>query len=102
MHPTEFSTAALVAVVVAELIEVVKRSTFPNWLSIDTARSNRIVGGIAAFLTGLGLQFQFDSEAGALIVTGLFWNSIAHGFAQWAAQQVYYRLAINSRPQEKP
>lgn len=89
-------TSASTAVIVSEVIEIAKKL---KWIPIDwtTEGVNRFVGAIAAFLTGLGLQFHFDAATGQLVVTGLFFSSIAQGVIQWATQQAYYRIVVKSK-----
>jgi len=98
MNPNEIGSGAVVAVLVAELMEMAKRSPRFLAMNINTESLNRFVGGAAAFASGLGLQFQFDAAHGQLVVNGLVASGIIHGFAQWAAQQAYYRLAIQKGP----
>ena len=94
MNPNEIGSGAVVAVLVAELMEMAKRSPRFAAMNINTESLNRVVGGLAAFASGLGLQFHFDPAQGQLVVNGLVATGIIHGFAQWAAQQAYWRIAI--------
>ncbi|CAB4146976.1 hypothetical protein UFOVP509_6 [uncultured Caudovirales phage] len=94
MNPNQIGSGAVVAVLVAELMEMAKRSPRFAAMNIDSESLNRFVGGLAAFASGLGLQFHFDAAQGQLVVDGLVATGLIHGFAQWSAQQAYYRLAI--------
>lgn len=89
-------TGAVVAVASAELIEFAKRSGLRmfNWLNGDTQNLNRVVGGLVAFLTGLGISWNYDPHTGTLVINGLLAASVSHAFVQWVQQQVYYRLVI--------
>lgn len=91
---TEIGTGGVAAVLVSEFIEMIKANPKFGLINYDTGRINRVVSGLAAFLTGLGLQFQFDQVNGELVIKGLFLASITHGLAQWAIQQAYYRIAL--------
>lgn len=94
MEHGEIQSAAIVAIVVTELFEMAKRSPWVRGITYDSERVNRVVGIVVAFLSGLGLQFQFDAATGRLIVDGLFASTLVHGVAQWAGQMAYYRLAV--------
>lgn len=96
MNPEELGSGAVVAVLVSEFMEMMKRSNKFPWMTQRTDMVNRLIGGGAAFLSGLGLQWQFDPVAGKFVLEGLFVSSIVHAFAQWAGQQAYYRLALHS------
>lgn len=98
INPGEVGSGAVVAVMVSEAIEIIKKSPRFGWLTCDSETLNRVVGGVAAFLSGLGLQFHFDAETGRLVIEGLLTSSMIHGAAQWAAQQAYYRVAMRPEP----
>lgn len=97
MEQHELASGAVVAVIVSELIELAKRLKWVP-LDCDTESLNRKVGVVAAFLTGLGLQFQFDAASGVLVVKGLLLSSVVQGIIQWASQQAYFRFAIKPHP----
>jgi hypothetical protein len=96
----ELGTAAVVAILISEVIEMCKRF---GWcpLDYDTAKLNRIVGAAAAMLTGIGLNMSFEPATGTLVVSGLVLSSLMHGVAQWCGQMAYYRLAIKPTQGEK-
>lgn len=93
MEHGELGTAAVIAVLVSEIIEMCKRF---GWcpLTYDTAKANRAVGAAAAFLTGIGVNMSFEPSTGTLVVSGLLLSGVTHGVAQWCGQMAYYRLAI--------
>lgn len=93
----EAGTGGIAAVIVSEVFELVKRTSFLRFINCDTETLNRVLGGLIAFATGLGLQVHFDRETGDLLIRGLLLSSVWHGFGQWAAQQIYYRLAVAQR-----
>ena len=90
---SEYGTGAIVAILVSEAIELLKRA---GWcpLTYDSDKANRMVGAIAAFVSGIGIGITFDPATGTLVVTGLLWATVKHGLAQWAGQMLYYRLAV--------
>jgi hypothetical protein len=89
-------TGLIVAAFTSELIEMAKNSGIKilSWIGTDTAGVNRLVGGVIAFLTGLGIGFSYDHTTGTLVINGLVASSISHGVIQWVQQQLYYRLVI--------
>lgn len=89
----ELTSSVVLGMIVSEAIELAKRL---KWCPIDydSESLNRTVGAVAAFLSGLGLSFQFDPVAGRLVIDGLLWGAIGQGFMQWAVQMGYWRLAI--------
>ena len=99
MEHGELGTGAVIAVLVSEVIEMCKRF---GWcpLSYDTAKTNRAVGAVAAFITGIGINITFEPETGTLMVSGLLLSTLTHGVAQWCGQMAYYRLAIKPTQQE--
>jgi len=98
---SEVTSSVVVAVIVTELIEILKRA---GWcpLGYDTDKLNRVVGAACAFLTGIGLQFQFDAVTGRLVIDGLLATGLLHGVAQWATQMAYYRLAVKPLVKAEP
>ncbi len=89
------------ALVVAVLMQGVKRWSKVPWMSRDTERLNSIVGFIVASLTGLGLAFTFDwnEETGqfAAALSGNAYDILAIVLqipVQWAQQHGFYKLLI--------
>ena len=95
LDPTTIEAGATAAVVVSEIMELLKTTAAFKWLTKDSEKVNRLVAMGAAFLTGLGIHFQFDH--GTLIVTGLASASIGHAILQWDQQQVYYRVVVKQK-----
>jgi hypothetical protein len=89
-------TGAVVAVASAEIIQIIKTSGLKMfaWINVDSQTVNRVVGGLVAFITGLGISWSYDAATGTLVVNGLLAASISHAFIQWAQMQAYYRLVI--------
>lgn len=87
---------AVLAVLTTEAIEWAKRSHWKVFsaVRVDTPTANRVVGGLVAFIAGLGITWSYDPTTGQLIVNNLLAGSIMHAFAQWAQQQIYYRLIV--------
>ncbi len=95
----------IIAAATAEAIELLKRSGIKGlgWIGTDTTGVNRLVGGVVAFLTGLGLSWHYDHLTGTLVINGLLASSVTHGVTQWVQQQLYYRLVIaNKTPAPAP
>ena len=93
MEHGELGTAAIIAVLVSEAIEMSKRFGWSP-TSGQSASVNRVVAGLAAFISGIGINMIFEPTTGTLIISGLLVSGLSHGVAQFAAQQAYYRLAI--------
>lgn len=95
MDVTTVGDGAVAAVLVSEFIELLKTSPRFKWLNEQTDRANRVLGAVAAFLTGLGIHVQF--EHGTLIISGLAAAALGHALVQWAQQQLYYRLVVKQQ-----
>lgn len=96
MDTSHIGSGAIIAAATAEGIELIKRSGIKAlaWIGTDTAGVNRLVGGVVAFLTGLGLSWHYDHVTGTLVINGLLAASVTHAVTQWVQQQLYYRLVI--------
>lgn len=93
MDMDHLGTGAILAVMLVEVIEMLKSNPRFAWVTKDTAVANRWLGAVVACASGLGIHAEF--HAGTFMVTGLVLSSIGHAAAQWAQQQVYYRLVVN-------
>lgn len=98
-HVDQLGTGAIVAVITAEAIEWAKTSGWKrlDWINAHSQGLNRFIGGVAAFVAGLGISWTFDPDTGTLVINGLLASSISHAAIQWVQQQVYYRLLIAKR-----
>lgn len=94
MDPTHLEAGAFIAIASTEILQILKQASWFRWMTRDTASLNRLIGGLVAFLTGLGISFHYDAATGSLVVSGLLWASVTHGFAQWVQQQLYYRVVV--------
>lgn len=87
---SQFTSAAVVVYV----LQLIKRSTWFPWLTIETKKANRIVAALGAAASALGVHFAFDMQAGSLLITGLTVTGVLHGGWHWlnamAIQQTLY------------
>lgn len=90
----DLAAGATVSVLVVEVFELLKQTPSFKWITTETATVNRYLGFVLAFLSGLGIHYQFDQTTGTLVIQGLAWASIGHAAMQWAQQQLYYRLVV--------
>lgn len=92
------------AIIVAYLLEALKRSPlFPLLSEENTRRYKIVMGGIAAFCVTVGIHYAFDYNAtghGVLMITLPTWPELSHAlfdFAkQWAFQQGAYDSMVKS------
>jgi hypothetical protein len=90
------------ALVVAVLMQGLKRwNAFP-WLSRDTERLNHYVGLAVATLTGLGLAFTFEwNEDTGQFAAGMSGNAydlfriVLQVPVQWAQQHGFYKVLVS-------
>ena len=101
MDPSHLETGAILAIVSTELLQWANGSAWFPWLTAETQAANRLVSSVIAFAVGLGIGVHFDPVSGTLTITGLLTSGIAHGFAQYAQQQIYYRLVVKSSEVKK-
>lgn len=89
---------ATIAVYTTLVFQLLKKSSWFPWLTLESQKLNRIIGIAAAFFAAIGVSATFDRTAGALTVTGLTVIGLFHGtvrFAQqWMMQQVAYKLVV--------
>ena len=94
----------VMAWVVTQAIQRLKRWKDLPWMTARTDTVNRIVGIILAFFASLGIMFTFDPEAGTLVVSGLTLSTVLAGVWTWVQQvvlqQIIYRGAVKETPVE--
>jgi hypothetical protein len=92
------STQLSTAVIVAYLIQWVKKLQFIPGVNFDTENINRWVAIGAACLTGSGIYITFDPSAGKAVIAGLtllnVYHFIAHAAQQFALQHATYKGII--------
>ena len=100
MTPNELTGSAITAYLVAEILEMLKRSTWFPWITHQTAVLNRVAGIVIAGVSALGVHVVFSADAGTLTITGLTASGIlatlGNWLKQWAMQQFAYRSAVKS------
>lgn len=85
--------------VLVPLLQWAKRSKLVPWLTMETAKLNRLVAVLWATITTVGIHASFDSVTGTLTINGLG-DLVKHPLhfavyfvAQIAMQQNFYRLS---------
>lgn len=98
MLDTALTEQVTLAVITTYAIQLVKKSKWFPWLTVETQKANRIVGVIVAFGASIGVVATFDHTAGVLTITGLTLAGLGHGLArfvqQWVFQQVAYKTVV--------
>ena len=74
------------AVVVA-LLNHLKQSAWVPFINANSKWVNRLVAGVFAVATSLGMHFSFDADIGTLTVTGLTAAGMAH--SGWEVVKAY-------------
>jgi len=99
MTPDSALTGQLVLAAVSSwAIQKIKSSKWFPWITMESQKLNRWVGGLVAFAASAGIVVSFDTTGGVLTISGLTLVALRH-FAwrfgsQWVLQQVSYRLLV--------
>ncbi len=95
---SQFTSAA----VIVYFLQMIKRSKFVPWLTMDTAKMNHLVAVALAFGTAIGIRVLFDQESGTLTVSGLTVTNVVstgwHALQQYALQRVTYDAVAKPTP----
>ena len=91
--------------VIAYFLEWLKGTRLFPWLSMETAKLNRVVAVILSGIGALGVHANFDQTSGVLTITGLTVVTILHGLWDWAqafvTQQVIYDGVVQKPSKER-
>lgn len=82
-------------------LEFLKQTRWFPWLTYETRRANRTVAWIVALLAAIGIHFQFDAQAGQLVITGLTLAGITHGAWEYAKQLVIQEMVYRASVKDK-
>jgi hypothetical protein len=97
--PALISTSALSVAI----IQWFKNSNLPIFKAFNQQSSglNRTVAWLAAFISGVGIHYQYDASVGALTITGLtataLWHTGIDSAKSYAFNWLIYNTAIKSR-----
>lgn len=101
MNANELTGSAITAYLVAEVLQLLKESSWFPWLTAETAKANRIAGIVIAAVSAVGVHMTFSPDSGTLVVSGLTASGIltmgGDWLKQWAMQQFAFRSAIQKR-----
>jgi hypothetical protein len=82
-------------------LELLKNASWFPWINRSSDAVNRIVAGILAVATALGIHTKFDPQHGTLLITGLTLASVAHFGFDWLRsfvfQEMIYKGVIKPR-----
>lgn len=103
MDPQLFTNQAIIAVIASWLLEKLKASPRIGLISHQSSMYvQRYAAAIVAFATSLGIHFQFDHQAGTLLITGLSLASLGHfvwgAVQQFIMQEVAYQKLVKPAP----
>lgn len=91
----EMATQIVLSGLVSYSIEFVKTWAKVPWINASTRNVNRAVSAAIAFFVAIGIHYQFDVQAGSLVITGLTLQNLLHGCWEWARQIVWQQLIYN-------
>jgi hypothetical protein len=98
MLDTALTEQITIAVITTYVFQLIKKSRWFPWITVETQTVNRTIGVVVAFGASIGVVATFDHTAGVLTITGLTIAGIGHGVArfiqQWALQQIAYKNLI--------
>lgn len=87
-------TQLIVAGFTTQLFEWIKKWKAIPQITALTTTLNRWIGILVAVAMGLGITFNFDSQAHTLLISGLSWTLIGNALwamvVQWVMQQGWY------------
>lgn len=89
--PAIISTSALSVAI----IQWMKGSKLFTFINHDTPGMNRALCWIAAFISGVGIHYNYDPALGALTITGLTFSSIVSAGMQSAKSYAFNWLIYN-------
>jgi hypothetical protein len=98
MLDTALTEQITLAAITTYAFQLLKKSRWFPWLTVETQKLNYIFGVVVAFGASIGVVATFDHTAGVLTVTGLTLAGLGHGLArfvqQWVFQQIGYKTLI--------
>lgn len=97
MDGQELSLQAIMGYFVVTTMEWLKERKWFPWMAQHTTTVNRIVGAVASTLYSLGIHYQFDSEAGTLMISGLQLEPLRDALFGFVIQQLIYRGAVEKQ-----
>ena len=85
---TQITASALVVYA----LELLKKASWFPWINRSSDVLNRMVSGILAVATALGIHTKFDAQHGTLLITGLTLASVAHFAFDWLRSFVFQEM----------
>lgn len=104
MEGQELLSQLTSAAVVVYVMQWLKRSPLVAFISQETKVLNRVLSGLGAALSAIGIHFAFDTSAAqagtyVITITGVSLLAVAHGCWHWlnavALQQLVYDAAVS-------
>lgn len=99
------------AAVTVYALQALKSSRWFPWLTQQTTTLNRLVSGLGALISAVGVHFAFDAAQNAtgtyvVTITGATFSNIAHGIWHWinqfALQQIAYDGVVRKASIQTP
>ena len=91
----EFMSTITASTLAVSIIQWLKNTKLVPFINENSTTLNRWVSWLAAFVSGAGIHFTFNHDAGVLTVTGLTAGVIIHTVTvtckQYAVQWLIYR-----------
>lgn len=99
MH-NELTALSSSGIVIAVVIEWLKRRSWFPWITASSETVNRWVAAGLAVLASLGVHVEFQAEVGVLTISGLALATLSEiirdTFITWVSAKGYYKLLIRS------
>lgn len=83
------------AALMVYLLQWVKRSRLIPWVTEHTKGLNRMLNAMLAMAAAVGIHYHFDAEAGQLVISGLYGQSIAQGVWEWSKQWAFQQASFD-------
>ena len=92
-------SSGTLAILVAYVVQGLKKAPWFPWLTIQTGHLNLLVSAALAMATSVGVHWTWHGgEDGTLMITGLTLANLqaflGHAAAQFAAQHIAYKTAV--------
>ena len=98
MESELISSQLAFAYVTSSVMEFLKNLSWFPLLQKEAKVLNTLIAVVVAFIVAIGIHWTFDAAQGTLVISGLTWGSIGHGFISWvqqfAFQQGAYKMLV--------
>ena len=100
MDPTLITTQVTASAVIVWLLQRLKQSKYFPFITAESAKLNRYLAVCASALAAAGIHFNFNHDAGTLVISGLLLSNLLHFAGAWLRsfvfQEIIYQAAVKN------